>query len=314
MSEKYIPSELTFDGSPFPDSSNIVNRFENVVHSSPESSYSPDSNNQIIFTLTGDNFVDLSSLEMYSSLTTAITSAGSNTVHGLQGVLGTVGTRIGVASTYELFSNMQISTLSGKIIEDLPAANLYGRWAQRSTMANSRLNTTETFSNSLEDVLLNDSCQTATNYQIAALKLLGFLHSGVYVQPSFVGGLRITLTLAPNSQLYQVRNAADSAALTMSQVKLHYKSNQMSPEYLSGYYQRYSQIPYIIRFTSYSHFSGSMANGASYQMPFNDYSNRAKSMVSIIRPSADITDKTKYSQAFFSPVANAFSYRVNING
>jgi hypothetical protein len=280
MAQTFIPSELTYRLDPKPDSSIVQQRIESVLSNST-ALHRPDSNNTIRFSINSDQFVDLSSISLYSKLQVALTGSAT---HGTPGA-GVVTTKVAVPSSYELFSSITLSTGSGQVIEQLSDANVIGRM-MLNMLAPDRKASIESFTNSQDTPHERESCQTPTDFKIGALSLLGFLGSGKYIRTSDLGGLVIECQLAPNSTLFQVPAGA-TASLSMTDTRLIFDSCLMSQAYIDSYKASYSS-GLALMFSSIQSHQSSIQTTVSQNIAFNSNSSRCKGIVSVLRPTSAV--------------------------
>lgn len=305
-----IPEELTY--APTQDSvQNVVLSKSEVYLQSPEPEFSPAGASRITFQINTQNFIDLSSVEMYAKLSTHVIGAAdpSTTTNGTAGA-----TKLHLNSTMSLFSDITISTGGGTIIEQLSNAAVLGAVLGDMGLSDEYCATVGSFSNSQCDANDRDACIDGTeSYRILALKMSGFLTgSQKLVRPSSMGGIHISCTLAPNVELMVVRNAADNATFKMTETRLYFDEVVVSPSYLQYYTEQYEGRGLQIVFPSYGSQLGQINGNGPETVPFSASAMRCQALMAAVRLKADNV-KIANSLGFRAPGAD-FSYTYEIAG
>jgi hypothetical protein len=215
-------------------------------------------------------------------------------------------------SLMSLFSDIVISCGS-KVIEEIHNGVNLGRFLELTSCSDSYLDSTGSFENAQSNPASRTSFVSISGRQwrIPALKMSGFLNCGKMIKPSDFGGITIACTLAPTTQLFSVRNAADSIALTLSSVQLFYDTCIVSQAYSAFYNEAY--LSRGLRLT-YDTWTSSVATtnvlATTLSIPFNVSCRRAKAVVSVIRDTTQNSALYPYD-AFVSNNITSYTYELN---
>lgn len=300
----YIPSELTYEAAAAPEAV-VVSRSEAFL-TSPTPTHDS-SANVIRFHLTGNQMLDLASVRMYATLdwVMAAPAAGAGDAE-----------EICVNSTFGIFSSLEIASGGGVVIERIDDAVCLSQIVANLSYAKDWSEGPGSFLNAQLDPRKRwRDPATTRRFQIGALKLLGFLQSGKFVNPNAFGGLVFTFTLAPVKQLLS-RNADDATAgfgLRMTDVKLHYDVCTMSNAYTQWFDQQYLRKGFRVVWDSYqAHTSVALSSGeGDVHLPMSG--RRVKAIMMVVRPQTHSNSilHENSSTAFISNVTPGYSFEVS---
>ena len=305
----YVPPEFEYEMPPSPEPV-VVSRSEAYL-TTPSDSYDTESNKILRFELTGTQMVDLSSIRMYADVQYQKGSTAQDALAARDYVVSNMG----------LFQSIELTTLSGTIIERIDDANLLAVIMSHLCFSEAWSETSGSYSNSQKDIALHKTA--AGRFEINAHKLLGFLHTGKFIMPSLMGGgLRITFTLADAKKLIVLDTASDKLKLTLSNVKLHYDACIMSQRYQEWFNRQYATQGFRIIWDSYQgHTQSSIKLSATptiQQFPIQVTAKRCKALVMVVRKTADTTPDPAtpqtYSGAFLSSGFEGGSYQLDVAG
>lgn len=311
-SSTYVPPELEYEMPPQPEPV-VVSRSEAYL-TTPSTSYDTDSNKILRFSITGDQMLDLSSIRIYADMDY---KKGGNALDGAKDF---------VADNLGLFESIEIATASGVVIERIDDANLLSVIMSHLCFGEDWSNTTGSYSNSQKALMART---IGGRFEINALRLCGFLHSGKFVQPSILGGgIVFTLTLASGNKLVTQKTVLDSNGnvvsayaapkLTLTNVKMHYDLCIMSQRYQEWYYRQYATKGFRIVWDSYQgHTTNTVALPANeVQVPIQVTAKRCKAIVMVLRKDADVnpTGLDQYPGAFLSTGFVNGRYQLDVAG
>ena len=308
----YVPPEFEYEMPPSPEPV-VVSRSEAYL-TTPSPSYNTDDNNILRFELTGTQMLDLSSIRMYADL---LYQKKTGTTWGA------LDAKDEVVSNMALFQSIELSTLSGTIIERVDDANLLAVIMSHLCFGERWAETTGSYSNSQKSLKDHRKPGTGIRLEINAHKLLGFFHTGKFVMPSILGGgLRITFTLATARKLIVLAtaNPAD-VKLTLSNVKIHYDLCIMSQRYQEWFNRQYATKGFRIIWDSYqghtTHTFTPSPSGAVpslQQFPLQITAKRCKALVMALRTKPTPSDIREYSGALLSEGFAQGSYQLDVAG
>ncbi len=283
MSVKYIPPELVYESPKIPD--NCVALRYNIMLQSPTSVFSGDSgSNQISFTLQTSNFVDLSTVELYASITSVITpTTSATTVYGY----ASTATCLLVNDTLSIFDSLVV-TSGGRVLEEIRNAVQLGALLKNISCSDQYLSSEGTSWNSSSNPIngQRDQYQNGTAFKINALKLLGILSCKKYVSPASMGSLTFTFTLAKSNEIATVRNGADTCPITLTNVQLYYDELIVTSEYQRHFNEQYQTQGWHLNFDSWGTQSVAVSSLNNVQIPFSASCTRCKGVIAAIQDSS----------------------------
>jgi hypothetical protein len=286
-----IPQELVY--SPPDKYANVVLARNEVSMLAPTPSFTYNGANRIEFRISSSNFIDLASIEVYATITTVLTGAG--TTHTVADA-----TKYLPLHTMSMFSDLSIAAGNGTVIESVSNAQVLGQMVRILSTSEQYLNSVGSFANYQNQPFDRQSSATGVRVKISAHKLLGFLSCGKYVKPSTFGGLVLTLQLAPDASLGVVRAAGDSATTSLSVVCLAYDDLMVSPSYQDLYREEYESQSFRIGFSSWGTQAVNVASGASRTVPFAANSRRCRALCAASRVKSNVLNKEYAADAFLS--------------
>ena len=308
----YVPPEFEYEMPPSPEPV-VVSRSEAYL-TTPAATYDTDTNNILRFEITGSQMLDLSSVRMYANLKYEKKAVVAGATYGA------LDPKDEVVSNMGLFQSIELTTLSGVVIERIDDANLLAVIMSHLCFGEKWSETTGSFSNSQKSLAAHQTTQEI-RLEINAHKLLGFFHTGKFVMPSVLGGgLRLTFTLADARKLVVLNAATGTVRLSLSNVKLHYDLCTMSQRYQEWFNRQYATKGFRIIWDSYQgHTQHTFTpNGSLQQFPLQITAKRCKAMVMAVRPASDTTpavyDPRKYSGALSSAGFVGGSYQIDVGG
>lgn len=301
----FIPDSLTYELQDEPEP--VILHRATAYLTSPATTHTSNSSNVIRYTITGNQMVDLSSITLFGTITAAV--AGTTTV--MPG--GTSATSGMMQDTYSLFQTLEVSTANGQMIERITDAHILGKIVKNMSFSEAWMDTAGTFENVHHSSYLRDN-GGGPEYQIGALKLLGFLNCGKYIIPSnFGGGIMISLTMLQASEACIGRHADNTFTWSLANPRLYYDVCTMDQSYVDWYRRQYQSKGFRIVFDSHAMTSNTMnQSGGSQQLLVSASAKRCKALIAVARRNDTITSAVVDSTAF---KANGYlSHQLEING
>lgn len=299
----YIPDELTYESSPQPEPVVMI-RSETFLVAPADATSS--SSSVIRFHITGNQMLDLASLRLYANVAWKRSAGGAtifpNPTAGLFSTLeiaagsGVVIERLeDCVALQQLVSNLSYSAIyanhagsfTGNSFQAVERTYDYGIPATADTN-NNNVPTQASVATIMADTTQNSQFPIGHPMEIGVLKLSGFLHSGKFINPNAFGGLVITLTMAPATQVAYVYPATASCDCRLSNIKLYYDMCTMTPAYQEWFDQQYMRKGFRVVFDSYMARHKFTPTGPGvYQIPLSG--RRVKGCMAVIRDKAHAT-------------------------
>jgi hypothetical protein len=278
----------------------VSNSRTNVRISSNAQSHSYNTNNIIRFQISGQSWVDLSSISAYATITESPTSctlvAGTTTVPRKP-------------TTAQYFSQMRILAGDGTIIEDDRDVASYHTIMTRLSGDCDYLDTTA-------NLLWNGhsaptSRQDLTNgkkLKLAVLDASGFLHSGKFIYlPSLGGSITIELTCASDANVYAVRDAADGVTYAMTNCECRFDTVQVSNEFQQVFNQAFNR-GFAMSYQNYSLQTNQATALTNANLQLHKKASRVRDIISVVRASAVFGAKQADMFDFQGCSALSYSY------
>jgi hypothetical protein len=316
MSNNYtyeqIP-EINYDISNLLTDSVIRSRTETKLFS-PAPIHSYTSNPTIRFSISGDQFLDMGSIELWADVTYA-TTVGNAFVEDTLYVAATAAKKLKaqVPSSGQLFQSMRIMTSGGVIIENITDVNLLFTLLQDATAPKAYQDTvlSATANHNTNPSIGRRGCSTAQTLRLACTDLSGFLHSRKYIHPnSLGGGLVIELEMADPKTLFVGRNNASLFTAELSKVNCRYETVTLADSFVQEYRDQIFPNGFSMFFSTWQNLISLVSGTENQIVLLNKVANRVKSAISIVRNQANINSSQTSSFARYSAGFNNYQFSI----
>jgi len=274
----------------------VIESRTEVVIDSPATSHTASTNNIVRLYINGSGFIDPHSVQIYADVSCPNLQDKDNVIP---------------PATYELFETIRVIDGRGNVLEEINQAGLLSQKLHEASSNTSFLDCTYGFTNSQKDVSKR-IVDTATNFRLSALDVLGFFNQSKYLHLPTFKGLQIELRCVTNDVAFSIKHGTtDNVTYSLENVKLHYTEVQASRGYMEQYAAKLLEGGYAINFSTYAHLQNNSGGTGQTQIALNKTASKVKAVFSTVREGANRGNKLKREVATDSRVV---SYQYQIDG
>jgi hypothetical protein len=280
-----------------------INFKREVRLQSPAAVHSSTQNSTIRFHLTSShNFLDPETLAVYATVTYTGGGATLNAANVANAH---------IPNTAQMCSSFRLMSGSGKILEEIRDVGMY--YTLMSDVSSSA-----EYQDRNADLTMNGHSEPYSRsaeplvYRISCLDVSGLLHCGKLLHlQSLGGGLVVEIELAPDANVFGVRNAGHNPSYALTNVHCRYTEVSPSDAVRARYMDDVMGNPsgYAVVFDTCSTLTATIQS-AIETIALPKKALKVKSLMSIVRTSADLVDKQKWLYARESASFKSFYYTI----
>lgn len=268
---------------------------------------SPTLNNIVRLQIAGNGWLDLSSVNVYATVTETAGGTANLTPDPLSS-----STCIRKPSTGGYCSQFRIISGGGQVIEDMRVADLYYELMNRiSSDCEYQNNTLDITTNGHSNPANRRDLSAGVSLRVAVTDISGFLNStGKYIYlPSFGGSITLEFTLRTNEAAYTVRAGGDSVTYAWTNTECRYDTVMVSEAYQRVYNEVFRE-GFALTFPTYSVNTNNVSSLSNAVLQLNKKADRIRDIITVVRDQAQLNDKQVDSHHFLGGTAPSVSYMV----
>jgi hypothetical protein len=244
-------------------------------------------NNIVRLQISGNGWLDLSSVNVFAKITTTAT----NSV--LTPDPATTSTCVRKPSTGGYCSQFRILSGGGSVVEDMRVADLYYELMNRiSSDCEYQNNTLDITTNGHSNPANRRDLSGGVTLRVATTDISGFLNStGKYIYlPSFGGSITLEFTLRSDASAYVVRDGADAVTYAWTNTECRFDTVQVSEAYQRVYNEVFRE-GFAMVFPTYSVNTNNITSLSNAVLQLNKRADRIRDIITVVRDQAQLNSK-----------------------